>query len=45
MVEGRVCLGALGFGLGYGLLYLLVGCFVFGIVVLIVGRCFVFCGI
>ena len=39
------CLGALGFGLCSGLLFGLGGLLCFGIVVLIVGRCFVFCGI
>ena len=38
MVEGRICLGALGFGLCSGLLYLVGGLLCFGIVVLIVGR-------
>ena len=45
MVEGRVCLGALGFGLCFGLLFGVGRLLCFGIVVLIVGRCFVFCGI
>ena len=33
MVEGRVCLGALGFGLCFGLLYWFCGLLCFGIVV------------
>ena len=38
MVVGRVCLGALGFGLCYGLLFGFGGLLCFGIIVLIVGR-------
>ena len=38
MVEGRICLGALGFGLCYGLLYRFGGLLCFGIIVLVVGR-------
>ena len=44
MVEGRICLGALGFGLCSGLLFGVGRLLCFGIVVLIVGRCFVFEG-
>ena len=42
MVEGRICLGALGFGLRFGLLFGFGGLLCFWIIALIVGRCFVF---
>ena len=45
MVEGRICLGALVFGLCFGLLYWVGRLLCFGSVVLIVGRCFVCSGI
>ena len=44
MVEGRICLGALGFGLLFGLLFGFGGLLCFGIVALVLGGALCFEG-